>query len=83
MCLAIPMKIVRLTDDSTAEVELDGVVHSVNVRLIGDPKVGEFVIVHAGFAIERLNTEEADARLRLFDELAAMTASDAAPPPAP
>ena len=80
MCLAIPMRIVGVTGDGTAEVELEAVRHAVNVSLIEDPKVGDFVIVHAGFAIERLNTEEADARLRLFDELASAMTPDAGPP---
>jgi len=46
----------------------------VDVSLIEDPQLGEFVIVHAGFAIQRLDEAEADERLALFEELAAVEA---------
>lgn len=83
MCLAIPMKVVSVTGDGAGEVELEGVRHAVNLRLIENAKPGDYVIVHAGFAIERLNIEEADARLRLFDELATLTSADTIPPHPP
>ncbi len=56
--------------DGTASVSMAGVTHRVNVSLVADPKPGEYVIIHAGFAIEKLNVEEAEARLGLFSELA-------------
>lgn len=70
MCLAVPMKIVELVDERTAAVDLDGARSSVDLSLIEAPRVGEYVIVHAGYAIEKLDVEEADARLALFAELA-------------
>ncbi len=66
MCLAVPMRIVELRDGNIATVELDGASCRVDVSLIDDPKKGDFVIVHAGFAIERLDTDDADERLELF-----------------
>lgn len=64
------MKLTTVREDGTGVAELDGVRHDVNLSLVPDPKVDEYVIVHAGFAIEKLDQAEADARLTLFDELA-------------
>ena len=68
MCLAVPMKIIE-TDGRQATVDVDGVTTKANVSLLEDPKPGEYVIVHAGFAIERLDTTEAEERIKLFGEL--------------
>lgn len=70
MCLAVPMKLVEVASESRAVAELDGGRQPVDVSLIEGPAAGDFVIVHAGFAIERLDPAEADARLRLFEQLA-------------
>ena len=51
--------------------ELDGAEHDVDLSLVPDPRVGEYVIVHAGYAIEKLDQKEADERIALFRELAA------------
>ena len=73
MCLAVPMKLVEVTPDGGHGVaDLDGVRYDVNLDLIEAPQLGDFVIVHAGFAIERLDADEADARLELFDQLGAL-----------
>ena len=74
MCLAVPIKVTELRDDDTGVADLDGARHEVDLSLIDDPQVGDYVIVHAGFAIERLDREEADERLALFAELAATRA---------
>ena len=70
MCLAVPMKIVELAADGGAVGELDGARHEVDVSLIDGPACGDYVIVHAGYAIERLDPAEAEARLRLFQSMA-------------
>lgn len=71
MCLAVPMQINELRDDNTRGVlDLDGLTHEVDLSLIENPKIGDYVIVHAGFAIEKLDREEAEIRLQLFEELA-------------
>jgi hydrogenase expression/formation protein HypC len=70
MCLAVPMLIDTVTNDGMASVSMVGVTHTVNVSLVDNPTPGEYVIIHAGFAIEKLNVEEAEARLELFGELA-------------
>ncbi len=70
MCLAVPMKIVAITKDGHGTVELDGMQHPVSLMLIDDPQLGDYVLIHAGYAIETLDTVEADARLALFRTLA-------------
>jgi hydrogenase expression/formation protein HypC len=72
------MKVVELRTDGTGVAELDGTRQEVNLALVEDPHVGEHVIVHAGFAIERLDEREADERLALFAELAAELAAEPA-----
>ena len=69
MCLAVPMQLTTIDDDGVGIAELDGVRHEVDLSLV-DAAAGDFVIVHAGFAIETLNREEADLRLAMFKELA-------------
>jgi hydrogenase expression/formation protein HypC len=72
MCLAVPMKITEVRPDRTGVAELDGSRHDVNLSLVPGAGVGTYVIVHAGFAIEKMNENEANTILALFDELAAM-----------
>ncbi|HUV60936.1 MAG TPA: HypC/HybG/HupF family hydrogenase formation chaperone [Thermoplasmata archaeon] len=67
MCLAVPAEI-KSIDGTTAKVDFGGVMRQVNISLVS-AKVGEFVIVHAGYAIEVLDREEAEKTLQLFREL--------------
>ena len=69
MCLGVPAKILE-TGGGTAVVELGGVRREISVMLVDDVSVGEWVIVHAGFAIEKLSEEEAEQTLALFREIA-------------
>jgi hydrogenase expression/formation protein HypC len=69
------MQVIELDAGGTGTVELDGARHAVDLSLIDDPQPGDYVIVHAGFAIERLDREEADLRLQMFEELAATWAA--------
>jgi hydrogenase expression/formation protein HypC len=69
MCLAVPMEIVEISEDGSGVAALEGSRARVNLSLIENPACGDYVIVHAGFAIEKLDREEADERIRLFAEL--------------
>lgn len=69
MCLAVPMKVIEAGSDQTGVAELDGSRHEINLSLV-DAKVGDYVIIHAGFAIEKLDEDEANERIKLFAELA-------------
>ena len=68
MCLAIPMKIISV-EGETALVSLEGLRKEIDVRFLKAPSPGEYVIVHAGFAIEKLDPEEAEKTLELFREM--------------
>ncbi len=68
MCLAIPGKIISL-DGIKAVVDFDGIKQNVIVALIQDPEVGKYVIVHAGYAIEMMNEEEASESIELWKEI--------------
>ncbi len=70
MCLAVPMRIKEIPSPQRGVCDLDGSTQEVDISLIEQPRVGDFVIIHAGFAIERLDPDEADTRLALFEELA-------------
>jgi len=68
MCLAIPAKIVEV-EDSVAKVDFgEGVLREVNVSLV-EAKAGDYVLVHAGYAIQVLSEEEAKETLRLWSEI--------------
>ena len=59
MCLAVPARIVEL-HDSTATISVDGVLREVDVSLIEEPRLGDYVLVHAGFAIHRWEQNEVE-----------------------
>jgi len=65
MCLAVPAKITELHGD-TATVDMEGVRREISVLLVPGVKIGEYVIIHAGFAIGKLDEEEALESLRLI-----------------
>ena len=67
MCLAIPAKILEI-DDLTARVEVGGNVRQANLALVPGAKVGDYVMLHAGFAISRYDPEEAHRTLQLLRE---------------
>ncbi len=68
MCLGIPAKILSVRGD-TAVIELGGVEREVSVMLLEGASAGDWVIVHAGFAIEKLSQEEAEETLALIGEI--------------
>ena len=71
MCLAVPVRVVELLADGNAVVEVGGVHNRISLSLIDGVRPGDYVIVHAGFAINRLDVAEAEKSLALFAEIAA------------
>lgn len=71
MCLAVPVRVTALLGDQWIEVEVGGVGSRISTALIDAVAPGDYVIVHAGFAIARLDVEEAEKSLALFAEIAA------------
>ena len=69
MCLAIPAKIISLSEGSVAKVEMGAVTKEVQVNLIEEPQIGDYVIIHAGFALSRLDEDEALKTLELMREV--------------
>lgn len=68
MCLGIPMRVKKITGDF-AQVESGGLTRSVNIQMLKNIKPGDYVIVHAGFAIERLDAKKAEETLKLINEI--------------
>lgn len=69
MCLAIPAQIVMLLENGRAMVEIGGLRKEISLELIEEAAVGDYVIVHVGYALSRLDEEEALKTLALFIEL--------------
>jgi len=71
MCLAIPAEVTKLLPDAMAVVTLDGVSKEISVALIEDLAVGDYVIIHVGYALTKIDPEEAMRTLELLRELSA------------
>ena len=69
MCLAIPLEVKEILDSERALAIQGSAEIEINISLLENLEVGDFVIVHAGFAIETLDISEAEARLDLFKEM--------------
>ncbi len=68
MCLAIPMEIVKIKGD-TAMARADGLEREVNIRFVKEVKKGDFVVIHAGFAIEKIDKKKAEETIKLYKEM--------------
>ena len=68
MCLALPAKVVELKEGDMAKIELDGVLKEVSLALVSDVDVGDYVLVHVGYALNKVSEEEAEKTLALFAE---------------
>jgi hydrogenase expression/formation protein HypC len=73
MCLAIPGKIVEIIDaaDYVAKVDVSGVRRNINYALLADEdvQVGDYVLIHVGFAMSKIDPQEAEETIRLLEEL--------------
>jgi hydrogenase expression/formation protein HypC len=75
MCLAIPTQVLSLAVDGRGKVMLGGVELDVSLEMVDDVAVGDYVIVHVGHAIAKLDAEDAERTLALFAEIAALPGS--------
>ena len=71
MCLAIPAKVVELRDGDQAVIDLGGVRKEISLALVDDVWPGDYVIVHVGYALQKVDPAEAERTLELFAGLAA------------
>jgi len=69
MCLAIPAQVVELRDGDNAVVDLAGVRKEISLALVDNVAVGDYVIVHVGYALNKLDPDEATKTLALFAEI--------------
>jgi len=67
MCLSIPGQIIEITDEM-AKVSVGGVVYEASIQMLDDVKVGDYVLMHTGFAIQKISEEEAIETLQTFRE---------------
>jgi len=81
MCLAIPVRVIEVGADDTAIVDLGGVKKEISLALLADVRVGDYVILHVGYALTKLDPEEAEKTLALFAELGESGASGATAAP--
>ena len=70
MCLAIPIRVEALLPDQMARVTLGGVSKVVSIALVGDVRVGDYVLLHVGYALTRLDPDEAERTLALMRQAA-------------
>jgi len=73
MCLAIPGRIIEMVDEANgiAKVDVSGVRRNVNIALLDGARVGDYVLIHVGFALSRVDEKEAELTLRTLQELGA------------
>lgn len=75
MCLAIPARVVEVIDAERGLIEVDGVRKEISLALVEDIAVGDYVIVHVGFALQKLDAVEAERTLALFAEMSQQVAA--------
>jgi hydrogenase expression/formation protein HypC len=79
MCLAVPARVIEVREEQRATVDLDGVRVEISLALVDDIEPGDYVIVHVGYALNRLDTEEAERTLAMFEEAGVAGPAGAAP----
>ncbi len=71
MCHAIPAEVVEVMDGAMARVDVSGARKTVSTALVGEVAVGDYLLVHVGYALGRVDQEEAAETLRLLEEIGA------------
>ena len=68
MCLSIPAKIISI-NGTIAEVSAGGAIFKAGIHMIENARIGDYILLHAGFAIQKISEKEAEETLRLFEEM--------------
>ena len=68
MCLSVPAQIVSI-DGEFGEVSVNGALFRAGLQMIEDPRAGEYILLHAGFAIQKISDQEAEETLSLLNEI--------------
>jgi hydrogenase expression/formation protein HypC len=79
MCLAIPARIVAIEDNRMASVDIMGVTRKISLDLVPDATEGDFVLVHAGFALQVVDEEYANETLEILKSIPDFAADEGAP----
>lgn len=76
MCLAIPVQITEIHDGNRALASAGGVIREIDTTLVDDLQVGDYVILHVGYALSRLNEQEAQETLQAMAEIGVLARAD-------
>ena len=68
MCLSIPAEVISI-DKNFAKVSVGGSIYNASLQLVEDVNIGDFILLHSGFAIEKIDKEEADKTLEIYQEI--------------
>jgi hydrogenase expression/formation protein HypC len=79
MCLAVPVRVVEIGAADAAVVDLGGIRKEISLALVDDVKVGDYVILHVGYALTKLDPDEAERTLALFAQAGLADAVDSSP----
>ncbi len=79
MCLAVPAEVIEILDNDLVTIDVGGAKSRINVSLVDGVSVGDFVLVHAGFAIEKVDETEARKTMELFEQLEQLAGLDEVP----
>lgn len=69
MCVAFPMKVIELIDNNYAICEYEGIRRKVRIDLLKDVNIGDYVLIHVGFAIQKIDVEDAQKTIQIYKEL--------------
>lgn len=69
MCLALPVEVITLLENNRAVISVGGVTREIALDLVKEVKVGDYVILHVGYALAKLNKDEAKETIALFSEM--------------
>lgn len=73
MCLALPVKLIARDQNDRGTIEVGGVTREISLALVPDAEVGDYVILHVGYALTKLNETEAKKTIALFQEMLSET----------
>lgn len=68
MCLAIPVRVERIESSESATASVGGILRKIDITLVDDLQIGDYVILHVGFALSKLDESEAEETLRLMSD---------------
>jgi hydrogenase expression/formation protein HypC len=68
MCLAIPVRVERIDSNESATASVGGILRQIDITLVDDLQIGDYVILHVGFALSKLDESEAEETLRLMSD---------------